>query len=58
MEIKAKLIKPFTDEQRIRFIVENNHKLGYLIEETETELLALSKSEEEIKNYLTSGVVI
>lgn len=47
MEIKAELIKPFTDEQRIKFIVENNHKLGYVIEETETSLVAMGKTEEE-----------
>lgn len=47
MEIKAKLIKPYTDEQRIKFIVENNHKQGFVIEETENELLALSKTDEE-----------
>ena len=47
MEIKAKLIKPYTKEQRIKFIVENNHKKGFIIEETENELLALSKTDEE-----------
>lgn len=47
MEIKAILNKPYTDEQRIRFIVENNHKKGYVIEETETELLALGMTEDE-----------
>jgi hypothetical protein len=47
MEIKAELIKPYTDEQRIKFIVENNHKKGYVIEETETSLIAMWKTEEE-----------
>lgn len=47
MEIKAKLIKPYTDEQRIKFIVENNHKKGYVIEETETSLVALGVTAEE-----------
>ncbi len=47
MEIKAELIKPYTDEQRIKFIVENNHKKGYTIEETETSLIALAETEEE-----------
>ena len=41
MEIKAELIKPYTDEQRIKFIVENNHKKGYVIEETETSLISI-----------------
>lgn len=49
MEIKAELKKPYTNEQRIKFIVENNHKLGYTIEETETSLQALGKTEEEIQ---------
>ena len=49
MEIKAELLKPYTDEQRIRFIVENNHKKGYLIEESATSLVALGETEEEQK---------
>lgn len=47
MEIKAELLKPYTDEQRIKFIVENNHKKGYVIEETKTSLVAMGKTEEE-----------
>jgi hypothetical protein len=47
MEIKAELLKPYTTEQRIKFIVENNHKLGYVIEENETKLTALGYSEAE-----------
>lgn len=47
MEIKAELLKPYTNEQRIKFVVENNHKLGYVIEETDKALLALGYSEEE-----------
>lgn len=47
MEIRAELIKPYTDEQRIKFIVENNHKKGYKIEERETSLVALGMTEEE-----------
>lgn len=41
MEIKATLNKPYTDKQRADFIVENNHKLGYEIQETEEALLAV-----------------
>ena len=41
MEIKAELKKPYTDKQRADFIVENNHKLGYEIQETEDALLAI-----------------
>jgi hypothetical protein len=48
MEIKAILQKPYTDNQRINFIVQYNHNLGYVIEETETELQALGYTEEEI----------
>ena len=48
MEIKAELKKPYTQEQRIKFIVENNHKLGYVIEETDKALLALGYMEEEL----------
>ena len=47
MEIKAELKKPYTDEQRIKFIVENNHKKGYVIEESATSLVALGETEEE-----------
>lgn len=48
MEIKAKLNKPYTEEQRLNFIVENNHKLGYEIRETQTELQAWGYTEEEL----------
>lgn len=48
MEIKAELIKPYTDDERVIFIVENNHKLGYLIEETETSLQAKGYTDEEL----------
>ena len=41
MEIKAELFKPYTDKQRADFIVENNHNLGYEIQETEDALLAV-----------------
>lgn len=41
MEIRAKLNKPYTDKQRCDFIVENNHKLGYEIQETAEALLAV-----------------
>lgn len=47
MEIKAILNKPYTEEQRINFIVEQNHQLGYEIKETEMELEAWGYTEEE-----------
>lgn len=48
MEIKATLQKPFEENERLDFIVQYNHQLGYVIEETETELQALGYTEEEI----------
>lgn len=47
MEIKAELLKPYSNEQRIKFIVENNHKKGYVIEESATSLVALGMTEDE-----------
>lgn len=47
MEIKAILNKPYTEEQRINFIVEQNHQQGYEIRETETALEAWGYTEEE-----------
>lgn len=48
MEIKATLLKPYEENERMDFIVQYNHQLGYVIEETETELQALGYTEEEI----------
>ena len=47
MEIKAKLLKPYTENQRMDFIVEENHNNGYEIKETETSLEAWGYTEEE-----------
>lgn len=44
MEIKAELILPYTDKQRMDFIVEQNHELGYEIRQVETTY----KVEEEV----------
>lgn len=49
MEIKAKLVKPYTEFERENFIVEQNHNLGYEIIETETALEALGKTVEELQ---------
>ena len=49
MEIKATLQKPYTEEEKIEFIVEYNHNQGYVIEETETELQALGYTAEELQ---------
>ena len=49
MEIKTKLIKPYTEEQKLNFIVEQNHNKGYEIRETETALEALGYTTEELE---------
>lgn len=48
--IKETLKIPYTEEQRLDFIVKNNHQLGYLIEEIEDGLQAYinEKTPEEI----------
>jgi len=48
MEIKSVLNKPYSNEERMEFIVEFNHNKGYKIEETEAGLQALGYTEEEI----------
>ena len=48
MEIKAELQKPYTEEERIDFIVTQNHQNGYSIEETEEALEAWGYTEEEL----------
>lgn len=47
MEIKATLQKPYTDKQRMNFIVSFNHRLGYEIREIDTALEAWGKTDEE-----------
>lgn len=49
MEIKAILKKPYNESQRTGFIVNYNHNLGYIINETETELQALGYTQEELE---------
>lgn len=51
MEIKATLEKPYTETQRMDFIVEENHINGYEIRETKEELQAwgLTAKEEQEK---------
>ena len=49
MEIKAQLKKPYTENQRIDFIVQYNHNLGYETEETETHLNAMGYTKEELQ---------
>ena len=47
MEIKSTLNKPYTDAQRLDFIVTQNHTNGYEIKETETALEAWGYTEKE-----------
>ena len=47
MEIKAELKQPYTDNERLDFIVEQKHKNNYEIRETETALEAWGYTEEE-----------
>jgi DNA-binding transcriptional MerR regulator len=49
MEIKSTLNKPYTEEQRLNFIVSQNHQLGYEIRETEVALEAWGYTQEEIE---------
>lgn len=49
MEIKATLNKPYTNAQRIDFIVTNNHQKGCEIRETEQALEAWEYTQEEIE---------
>lgn len=49
-EIKAHLTKPYTEKERIDFIVENNHNKGYTIEELENgslQAFEMVKTDEE-----------
>ncbi len=45
----ATLNKPYTEAQRMDFIVEYNHKQGYTIEEGENGLQALGYTEDELQ---------
>lgn len=52
-EIKAHLTKPYTEKERINFIVENNHNKGYTIEELENgslQAFEMVKTDEEKAN--------
>ena len=50
MEIKSELLKPYTNKQRTDFIVQQNHRNGYTIEETDKALIAWGKTDEEKLN--------
>lgn len=49
MEIKATLNKPYTGKERMDFIVQYNHNLGYEIKETEIALEACGLTQEELE---------
>ena len=49
MEIKTSLNKPYTQKEKMNFIVQQNHNLGYNIVETDTALEAWGKTKEEIQ---------
>lgn len=49
MKLKTELKQPYTDKERMDFIVEQNHKLGYEITETDKALQAWGYTEEEIQ---------
>lgn len=52
-EIKAHLTKPYTEKERIDFIVENNHNKGYTVEELENgslQAFEMVKTDEEKAN--------
>ena len=56
MEIKAELIKPYTEEQRLDFIINQNYGNGFEIKETEKSLQAwgctIEELEQQNKEYL------
>ena len=54
MEIKAELKHPYTEKERLNFIVEYNHNLGFEIKEYNT----TEKYEEEITNPETGEVEV
>lgn len=49
MEIKKILNKPCSKNERLDFIVKQNHILGYEIKETDSRIEAWGKTQEEIE---------
>lgn len=56
MIVIAKLEKPYKDSERISFIVNYNHQLGYQINETEDALEALGYDDDERKEQKAAEV--
>ena len=48
MEVKATLLKPYEEHARYEFIVENNIKKRYIIQEDDEKIQALWYTEEEL----------
>lgn len=48
MKLIEKLDKPYTEKERVDFIVEQNHNLGYVIIETEESIEAWGLDDEEL----------
>ena len=48
MEIKAELIKPYTEAEKLNFIATYNHNMGYKIEEQSEKVVALGYTTKEI----------
>lgn len=48
MEIKAELKRPYSENQKMDFIVKYNHKKGYTINETDNTLQALGYTDGEL----------
>ncbi len=59
MELKAKLEYPYTEEQRVNFIVEQNHRLSYEIRKVEREIQEeiIDPETEEIIEIITKTVI-
>lgn len=58
MEIKAILKKPYTDKQRIDFVVIQNRRNGYVLQETEDDLIAWGKDEAELLKDAKNSKII
>lgn len=57
MELKAFLNIPYTIQQRIDFIIENNHNKGYEIKETSQRIEAWGYTEEEIQEQEKQNLI-
>ncbi len=49
MEIKAQLTKPYTEKEKLDFIVKFNHQKGYEIKEEKDRLIAIGMTDDEVK---------